>query len=94
MKREVRDALGVKDGPLHLDVGEEILLTPRKSAAARRVEMQRSRLCLPDDVVQKLKLETGSLVAMVERDRGVALKKFVIEQKDGSGPGEIQVRRS
>ena len=60
VRREVRDALGVKDGPLYLEVAEEVLLTPRKSAAARRVEMQRSRLCLPDDVVQKLKLETGS----------------------------------
>jgi len=86
VKREVRDALGVRDGPLYLEVGEEVLLTPRKTRAARPAEMQRNRLCLPGDVAAKLELEAESLVAMIERNRGVALKRLVIEEREGEEP--------
>lgn len=84
LKREVRRHLAVEKGqPLYLVVDGEVLLTPRKSKQARPAELRGGGVILPEDVLKTLQIEGGSSLATVQRDGAVALKKIVLEEKDG-----------
>jgi len=75
LKKEVRDYLGTGNEALYLNEQNEILLTTRESASGNSAQVQGNRLCLPEEVVAKLGLEKGSSVAMIQREKAVALKK-------------------
>jgi len=79
LKKDVRTHLGAQDGELYLEKEEEILLTTRKTpcpADARACNLQ-----LPEEVLAALELEQGDLLALIQRDAAVALKKMeVLEQ--------------
>jgi len=81
IKKSVREHLGSDSRPLYLNVGKEVLLTTKKTARARAVVIRGKRLPLPKDIMATLKLEKGSLVAMVQRENGVALKRVEIEKR-------------
>lgn len=81
LNKSVREHLGSDSGPLYLNVGKEVLLTTRKTARASAVVMRGKRLSLPSDIMATLRLEKGSLLAMVQREHGVALKRMEIEER-------------
>ena len=94
LKKLVRDYLGAGDGTLYLESESEVLLTPRPSSAGKPVQISKNRLRLPDDVLTKLELERGSLVAMVQRAGAVALKRLEVEEREGDGDKAQKARWS
>jgi len=76
LKKNVGDYLGISDRTLYLIVGKEILLTTERSDIQAKI--RGNRLCLPEEILTKLELEKGSLVAMLQRSNAVALKKMEI----------------
>lgn len=84
VKREVRRHLGVTDQSLFLLAqNNEVVLTPRKAKGAKAAEIQNNRLSLPSDLADELGVQKGDQVAVVARDSAVALKKLVLETKEG-----------
>ncbi|MBM3240171.1 hypothetical protein FJZ31_28130 [Candidatus Poribacteria bacterium] len=81
LKKNVRDYLGTSDGALYLIVEKEILLTTER--ADIQAKIRGNRLCLPEEILTKLELEKGSLLAMLQRQNAVALKKMEIEEREG-----------
>ena len=84
LKKAVRDYLGAEGDSLYLCTrGEEILLTARGSPSDAPAELLGNRLCLPGQIVARLGLQKGSMVAMIQRGDAVALKKMEIEEREG-----------
>ena len=83
LKKEVRSYLG-GTGALYLDEQAEILLTAAEVPSAISVESTARHLHLPDCILASLELARGDLLAMIERDGAVALKKLeVLEREAG-----------
>ena len=68
---------------LYLDVEEEIVLASQPAASSKVAEVQGKSLMLPERVVQPLGWERGTVLAMVERDRAVALKVASLVESPG-----------
>ena len=83
LKKVVRNHLGATNGALYVDAQVEILLAVQRSATGTPVEIQGNRLCLPPEIVARLGLGKGSLLAMIQREKAVALKRMQIEQREG-----------
>jgi bifunctional DNA-binding transcriptional regulator/antitoxin component of YhaV-PrlF toxin-antitoxin module len=87
LKKAVRNhlRLGKASGGLCLKVGEEVLLTAtsRKPVEGMRVKLRGNRLLLPQNIVERLGLEKGSYVAMIQRSDAVALKRLDVEERQG-----------
>ena len=94
LKKDVKNYLDGDSKDFYLDAQEEeVLLKTRKSATGKLAELKGYRLCLPEDIVAKLKLAGGSLLAMIQRlglsskayrnQGAVALKKMEIEEREG-----------
>lgn len=83
LKKDVRNYLGAGQGALYLDSRKEILLTARQSPTGKPAQVLGNRLRLPGEVVAKLTLGRGSLLAMIQRAGAVALKKMEVAEREG-----------
>ena len=79
LKKVVKQRLG-SGADLRLIVEKEILLTTRQSGEPAEVGAR--SLALPSAVRQKLELEEGTRVALIERPAGVAIKKLEIVERE------------
>jgi len=76
LKKRVQERLGSKDVGLATD--HEIRLL---ADGVRTPEVKANRLCLPEEICKLLDVSDGDLIAMIERQPGVALKKVVLEER-------------
>ena len=81
LKANVRKPLG--NGPLYLQGNGEVVLTTQARAGSSPVAIEKNRLVLPTDVLATLGLEGSSQVAFVERENGVAIKRFELAVREG-----------
>ena len=91
LKKEVRTHLGAGSGALHLDVQDEVLLISQQPATGKPVTLQGNRCHLPEEIVARLGLKRGSLLAMIQRKGAVALKKLEIEEQEGDRAQVVDV---
>ena len=91
LKKTVRDYLGPAGGTLYLHLDGEVLLTPQESAGSMRAAVTGSRLDLPGEVIARLDVVRGSLVAMIQRENAVALKRIEIVQAQGDSAQVVDV---
>ena len=91
LNKVVREHLDADAGPLQLQTTDsgELWLTPRPSGEP--AQMTKSRLQLSTETVEALDLAPGDLLAFVQRDAGVALKKLVIREAPASRARVIDV---
>ena len=81
LKANVRKVLG--NGPLVLHVDAEVVLGTERGAAGEAATVEKGKLALPDPIVEALALGKGARVALVERENGVAIKRFELVQREG-----------
>lgn len=81
LKANVRKLLG--NGPLFLHTDREILLGAHDGNAGKAAAVEKNRLLLPDRVIEALALGKGAYAAFVERENGVAIKRFELVQREG-----------
>ena len=75
LKKIVREFLQAGKEPLYLVVGDEVRLSARPSPTAIPVEGSGSRITLPEAVIETLGLTSDTLLAILEREGAVALKR-------------------
>ena len=80
LKKDVRDFLG---GGLSLNLHEntEITLSAEKTRSSVPAQVTGRHLILSPDVLAGLELTKGDLLAMIQRDGGVALKKLEVGER-------------
>ncbi len=83
LKKIVREFLQTGKDPLYIEMGEEVLLSAKPSPTAIPVEGSGSRIVLPQAVVKTLGLNQDTLLAILEREGAVALKRFEIADQLG-----------
>ena len=83
LKRRERRYLGSDAGPFYLSAEDEVLLSARKIGNAMPAQFKGKRLLVPEDVRQALAIDEGASVALIEREGCLALKKMVIQEKEG-----------
>jgi hypothetical protein len=87
IKKDLRKLFDTDKKSLYITVGEEVLLSTRKSKGSQEVALTNNRISVEGRVAELLQLEKGSHVAMIQRDGGLALKHLVIEDwRDGVKP--------
>ena len=79
LKKEVKRHLGSDQG-LRLALTGEVTLTPR--GKGEEASVRGGCLVLPESVLQTLEASTGTQIAMVARQRGLALKGIEIEERE------------
>ena len=83
LKKDVLKYLGAGACSLFLDTGNEVMLSASPSVSAVPAEMQGTRAILPLECVAKIGLEKGDLLAMVQRDGALALKRLAVVEQEG-----------
>jgi hypothetical protein len=80
LKKDVRNHLGDTDS-LYFDEQAEITLTTVETPSSALAEHTARHLHLPDSVLASLKLAKGDLLALIQRDGAVALKKLEVAER-------------
>ena len=83
LKKIVREFLQAGKGPFYVETGQEVLLSAKPSPTASPVEGSSSRIILPEAVIEILRLDQDALLAFLEREDAVALKRLDIETRPG-----------
>jgi hypothetical protein len=91
LKKVVRDYLDPAGGTLYLRIDREVVLTPQESTGSMQAEVAGSRLDLPVEVIARLDVARGSLLAMIQRQHAVALKRLEIAQAQGDSAQVVDV---
>ena len=94
LKKAVREYLGSGDQRLHLSQRGEVMLSCARSERGRPVEMHGNRIILPHEIAAGLELGQGSLVAMIQREGEVALKKFAVVEHAGDRARVLDIETS
>ena len=81
LKKDVRDYLGGGDA-LYLHENTEITLSVEKTRSSVPAQLAGRHLMLSPDVLASLELTAGDLLAMIQRDGAVALKKLEVVERD------------
>ena len=89
LKANVTKQLG--KGPYYLQAGGEVVLTTRKVAGIPRATVEKIRLVLPPEMIQTLGLDGGGRVALIEREDGVAIKRFELDQREGDAAAAYDI---
>jgi bifunctional DNA-binding transcriptional regulator/antitoxin component of YhaV-PrlF toxin-antitoxin module len=82
LKKAVRQHLGLQNGqPLFLHIGDEITLSSDPQGATVALG-KGNRITLPEDVLARLDISTGTRVGLVQRPNAVAVKRVdIVEQR-------------
>ena len=83
LKKDVESSIGKGAGDLSLYKQKEFLLGRHPGSNAVSTKVIGKKLTFPPEVVSTLRIGPGSLVAMVEREGAVALKRCVTEMREG-----------
>ena len=81
LKANVTKRLG--KGPYYLQTNGEVVFTTRKTTGAEPATVEKTRLILPPEVARTLGLDGGGRVALIEREDGVAIKRFELIEREG-----------
>ena len=81
LKKDVKNYLGGSDS-LHLDEQTEVILAAEKTPSSTPAEFTGRHLILSQDILSTLELARGDLLAMIQREGAVALKKLEILERD------------
>ena len=84
LKRRERRYLGSDAGPFYLSTDSEVLISATKAGNVSPAQVTGKRLLLPEDVQRRLAIQEGSPVALIEREGCLALKKMVVQEKEGA----------
>ncbi|UCC75407.1 MAG: hypothetical protein JSW37_07715 [Anaerolineales bacterium] len=92
LKKAVRTYLGVRPGQgLQLRMSGEVLLRANAVGRGRLSLDEKSRLCLPARALDRLEIAGKSLVALIERANGVAVKRFEVLERAGEQAGLVDI---
>ena len=70
---------------LWLDEGPEVVLSTVSNSASYKAEVSKgNRLTLPDSILDRLGVETKSLIGLVQRPNALALKKLEIVEREAT----------
>ena len=83
LKKIVREFLQAGKEPLYLEMEDEVLLSAKTSPTAIPVEGSGSRIILPETAIETLGLTPDTLLAILEREGAVALKRLEIVDQPG-----------
>jgi len=85
LKQAARNYLGIGDrkAPLHIRlVRDEVILSSSGEGVEIAID-DRNRIRLPGNFYEMLALGEGSMVALIEREGGLAVKRFQIVEEEG-----------
>jgi len=92
LKKDVREHLGMKDAKtLFLDMQDEMILSAKEDTSEEIAVMKGNRIHLPEEALRKLRIAERSLVGFVQRRDAVAIKKFIIKEKEGERASIVDV---
>ena len=83
LKKDVRSYLSVTDS-LYLDEGTEVILASEGTPSSIPAEFTARHLHLPESILAALELARGDLLAMVQQDGVVALKKLEVLEREAN----------
>ena len=84
LRKAIRQHLGLnRNRTLYLDTSHEIIITSNRGKGKRIAIDDKNRISLPDEGLEKLQIVKDSLIGLVERGRGLAMKSFKIREKQG-----------
>jgi|TARA_B100002003_G_scaffold233375_1_gene246158 hypothetical protein len=81
LSKNLLNSLNPHNEALYWSMGNEVTISTTWKDRAAAID--NSRLPLPSEIQEKIKAEPGSLLAMVERSGGFALKKLAVTEKQG-----------
>ena len=90
LKKHVRAHLGNGEA-LYFDLAPEVLLSACATAGSQAAALAGTRLQLSDEVWGRLDLGEEALVAMIQREGGVALKRLAIEERPAGRAQAVDV---
>jgi len=83
LKKAVREHLGMKESrPLFLHMQDEMIISTEKDKGEEVSVTRGNSIHLPNEALEKLGIDDRSLVALVQRSNGVAVKKFETVEKE------------
>jgi len=82
LDKSVKQYLGMK-GSLFLDIRNELLLSVERRKGEEMDIENGNNILLPEEALRKLNIRARSLVGLVQRDNAVAIKKFVVSEREG-----------
>jgi hypothetical protein len=84
LRKEVWEHLGMSNAQgLCLDVRDEVVLSAMEGRDGEMAVVDGDRVRLPGEALQRLGIESRSLVGLVQRSSAVAVKKIEVVQKEG-----------
>ena len=67
---------------LFLEMHDEVVITSQGNNVKQIASTKGNRIQLPEKALKKLEVSANSLVALIERKDAVAIKRFVIEERE------------
>ncbi len=92
--KRVRQELAADGETFYVHVGDEVMVTAQPMKGALPAEFTGRYLLLPEAACAALGAEAGDSVALVQCERGVALKGVTIEERPGGHAAALDVETS